>query len=170
VPGACSGLFAAGAQATTVAKGPIAVPPASTGTAFWRRLFAEADDPARDPGELEPIWSQDGSTLRILSVPSSLFDQDKLPAGETAFAGSSAGAVVESEDITSGRLPPPYDRAADAVVAAAATLGRDQWSDWITVDPAPAAASNVDAARRPSAQFQLTRFGDSAYYFSPAYV
>jgi len=179
LPGASSDLFTGGAQATTLAKGPIAVPPATTGTAFWRRLFAAADDAGRDPGELEPVWAQGRSSVRIVSVPSSLIAEDKASSGDVAFAGSSAGAVVESEDITSGRLPSPYDRAADSVAAAAATLGRDQWSDWITVDPLPPAApkapdgagsSAAPPARPPAAQFQFARFGDSAYYFSPAYV
>ncbi len=179
LPGASSDLFTGGAQATTLAKGPIAVPPATTGTAFWRRLFAATDDPGRDPGELEPVWAPGRASIRVLSVPSSLIDEDKASSGDVAFAGSSAGAVVESEDITSGRLPSPYDRAADAVAAAAAALGRDQWSDWITVEPLPAASpkapdgsgsSAAQPVRPPAAQFQFARFGDSAYYFSPAYV
>ena len=163
LPGASSDLFVGGEHSRTLARGPISMPPGTTGASFWRRLFATSDD-AESPGAL---WTDENAAVRVVAVPASLVDGNFSESTKAAFAGSSAGALVEAEDLTSGRLPSPYDRAADAVVAAAATLGRDQWSEWIAVEPPPGTAKD---AQPPLAHFQFVHVSDSSYYFSPAYA
>lgn len=149
-----------------VAGGMVKAPPRSTGASFWERLLTVDDDAGREPGSLPTLWQAAPSGIRTSGLPSRLFADASRPAA-MAFVGSSAGAVVEYADLNSGRLPPPYDRAIEAVTAAAATLGKDQWSDWIRVSPAPPAAG---APAPPDAEFQVARVADSYYVFSPAYV
>lgn len=148
------------------ASGSVAAPPSTTGAAFWRRLLSVEDDAAREPLTLVPLWEGIPAAVRSTGVPVRLFEVDPK-ASAAAFVGSSSGASVEYADLTSGRLPVPYDRAIEAVTAAAATLGKDQWSDWIRVTPAP---QEPGAPAPPEAEFQVARVGDSYYLFSPAYV
>lgn len=154
------------AQAPAVAAGEIRIPDGTTGAAFWSRLFTIEDDSGREPGTLLPLWKGATEAIRALAPPARVFGNGEA-APASAFAGSSGGAMVEYGDLTSGRLPPPYDRAIDAVTAAAATLGRDQWSDWIVVTPTPPVPG---APVPPPAEFQFARVGDNSYYFSPAWV
>ncbi|MFN2376342.1 MAG: hypothetical protein ABR538_07375, partial [Candidatus Binatia bacterium] len=148
--------------------GAVRVPEGDSGAAFWRSLFSdEAGDGARAP-ELGAPWSDARPDSRVVALPARLFQAPTAAADpETAFVGGSSGVSVEAADITSGRLPGPYDRAVDAVSAAAATLGREQWSDWIEV---PAAPGTVAVPGAPVAVFQFARFSDTAYFFSPAYL
>ena len=200
LPGASMDLAVTGAarDAAVSFGGPILVPPATSGAAFWRRIVA-ADAPA-DVVELVPMWSGTKAPVRAIAAPARLFGAQKSAvSAESAFLGSSAGAIVEAADITSGRLPAPYDRAADAISSAAATLRREEWSEWIRVEPLPPApqvipAVPVAAAREPlaaaagnrfaapahaasaaketapAAQFQFARATDTSYFFSPAYI
>lgn len=146
--------------------GMIDVSVPTPGAAFWRELLAIDEDAGHD---LDALWSGQNAAARGLAVPSRLFAAPEQAAVTgSAFLGSSAGVVVEAADITAGRLPPPYDRAVDAISAAAANLRREEWSDWITVDSGPPASPAAPPG--PQAQFQLARFSDTSYFFSPAYV
>lgn len=149
-----------------LAGGMVEVAVPTTGAAFWKRLLTIEDDLGREPESLPPLWQGAPSAIRVSGVPLRLF-KDGSDAAASAFAGCNCSTVVEYADLTSGRLPSPYDRAIEAVTAAAVTLGKDHWSDWIRVTPAPSAAG---AATPPDAEFQVARVADAYYLFSPAYV
>ncbi len=162
LPGATMDLLAPGGGS----GGSIRLPKPTSGAAFWRRLLAFDDDESGEPADMTPLWSDQRGAIRALSVPAHLFGPlDAAAVVEQAFVGSSGGAIVEAVDITSGRLPYPHDRAAAAVAITAAALRREEWSDWIDVEPPPGSATPTAVA-----QFQFVRFSDSAYFFSPAYA
>jgi hypothetical protein len=149
-------------------QGEIRVPPATSGASFWRHLVAVADGDGADASAKPPLWSGERAPVRVVGAPARLFvDRVRQDIEGAFFLGSSSGAIVEAADITAGRLPFPYDRTVDAVASAVATLGRDQWSEWIPVPATPGAAPD---AGPPAAEFQLARNNDTTYYFSPAYV
>jgi hypothetical protein len=155
-----AGGHASSATAAVTGKQP-------SGATFWRRLFTlDADD--ADSSSLSALWSAPSPPVRTLAVPARLFDSFAGKTGDAdRFVGTSGGAIVDAADITTGRLPPPYDRAADAVSSAAAGLRREQWSEWIPVEP----PADADAkSHPPKAEFQFARFNDTSYFFSPAYV
>lgn len=163
LPGATLEELAGGGS--LVQTGSIDVPASTTGAAFWRRLFSFEVAANRDPRDLAPLWSEQRSPVRAFFVPARLFDADEgAAAADRAFVGSSSGAMVEATDITAGRIPFPYDRATDAVAEAAASLKGEEWSGWITLPP------TAGAVPGPAAQFQIARFTDTAYFFSPVYV
>lgn len=166
LPGASVDMVATVGQAPPA--GAVRLPEGDSGAAFWRFLLSdEAVDGARAP-DLGTPWSSASPGSRVVAVPARLFRAPDAGADhEAAFFGGSSGVTVDAADITSGRLPGPYDRALDAVSAAAATLGREQWSDWIEV---PAAAGTVPAPGAPVAVFQFARVSDTDYFFSPAYL
>lgn len=157
LPGAAADVVApTGGELRT---GEIRSTSVSTGGAWWRRLFGRGDEPGSGP-----LWGGEDPAVRPLAVPAGLLpDPDQAEAVERQFVGSSSGAVVESVDITSGRLPAPYDRAIDAVAAAAANLSREQWSEWITTTPGPADEASAGA------EFQFAHYTDTSYFFTPAY-
>ena len=166
LPGAAMDVLAARGGPQRV--GEIRVPASTTGSAFWRRLLAVGDDGGRDAAELVSLWSGEPAAVRALAVPARLFaDPERAAVVESAFLGSSSGVIVEAADITAGRLPAPYDRSVDAVATAVATLGREEWSEWIPVHGPTGAEPSVAA---PAAEFQFARFTDTAYFFSPAYI
>jgi len=166
LPGAAMDILAAGGGRLHPAE--IRIPEATAGVTFWRRLLAAADDGTRDPMDLPSLWSGETAAMRSLAVPARLFgDADRAAEVEGAFLGGSSGTVVDADDITSGRLPVPYDRAIDEVVASAATLKRDEWSEWLSVRGS--AGKPADDAS-PSAEFQFARLTDTTYFFSPAYA
>jgi hypothetical protein len=149
-------------------EGAIRLPPGTSGASFWRHLVAVADGDGADASARPPLWTGERAPVRVDGAPARLFlDRVRQDADGAFFLGSSSGAVVEAADITAGRLPFPYDRAVDAVAAAVESLGRDQWSEWIPVPAAPGVAPDAAA---PAAEFQLARYTDTSYYFSPAYV
>jgi hypothetical protein len=147
--------------------GEIRLPADISGASFWRSLVAIADADSADIASRPPLWAEPGAAVRVWGAPARLFI-DRLHEDDAAFfLGSSSGAIVEAADITTGRIPFPYDRAVDAVASAVASLGRDQWSEWIPVPPAPGADADKAATE---AEFQLARHTDTSYYFSPAYI
>lgn len=140
-----------------------------SGATFWRLLFAADRIAGRDAGDLMPLWQGRRAVARSAAVPRRLFDtSDDQKAGQAgvAFVGSSAGAVVEAEDFAAGRVPPPYDRAVDAIKAASQDLERGAWSDWIPVSASPGLAESRGAA---AGEFQFVRFDEASYFFSPVY-
>jgi hypothetical protein len=127
-------------------EGAIRLPPGTSGASFWRHLVAVADGDGADASASPPLWTGDRAPVRVDGAPARLFlDRVRQDADAAFFLGSSSGAVVEADDITSGRLPFPYDRTVDAVAAAVESLGRDQWSEWIPVPSAPGAGCRVPA-------------------------
>jgi hypothetical protein len=166
LPGASQDLVFA--DASRDGEGAIRLPAGTSGASFWRHLVAVDDGDGADASPKPPLWTSERAPVRVDGAPARLFvDRVQQDVDGTYFLGSSAGAVVEAADITSGRLPFPYDRAVDAVAAAVGSLGLDQWSEWIPVPPAPGVAPNAAA---PAAEFQLARHTDTTYYLSPAYV
>jgi hypothetical protein len=136
-----------------------------TGASFWRRLLSLGEAPDGDPEAMLSLWEGVGGAIRVVDPPSRIFPKDERTLA-SAFVGDSGGALVDAGELTAGRLPPPYDRAIEAVTATAATLGRDQWSEWISTTP----ASGSGGEPAPLVEFQFARVGDGHYYFSPAYV
>lgn len=166
LPGASADMVVSAGQARPA--GIIGLPEGGSGATFWRSLFSDEEVDGAGAPELGAPWSGAPADSRVVALPARLF---RTPTGtatrEAAFVGGSSGVTVDAADITSGRLPGPYDRAVDAVSAAAATLGREQWSDWIEV---PGTAGAAAASGAPVAVFQFARSSDTAYFFSPAYL
>ena len=129
-------------------------------TRFWRELFLEQ---ARSTAAAsKPVWSPLGGRVAAIAAPRQLLGESGqqppvLTSGaESGFIGNSAGVVAELEDLTTGKVPPPYDRAAEAVVGAAETLADGQWSPWLPIDGG-------------EGRFQIGRISEDEAWLSPVY-
>jgi hypothetical protein len=163
LPGAARDTIAS----TAGREGSVRAPAGRAGSTFWREVFSFGVA-AEEPHAPLFLWTGDRPVARPLAVPVRLFRAPGSTMGDDGvFVGTSSGAVVDAADITTGRLPSPYDRAIDAVAASAAMLRPDEWSDWITVEPV---SHDGAAITLPEAEFQFARTNDSSYLFSPAYV
>lgn len=151
------------ASGSPLLSGAFRIDPARPGAAVWRDLFGQ-DGGSRSPA---PLWAgETGSSLRVVAAPERVFGEPDGDATAVGFLGSSSGAVVGGDDLASGRLPAPWDRAVDAVSSEAAAMRVGQWSPWIPVASTPGTPATGDAI----AEFQFVRFSDADYYLSPAYV
>lgn len=166
LPGASSDVFPAGGRLSSpgAIEGPAS---AIEGAAFWRRLLAAAADDGRDPLDLAPLWSAEAGAIGAFAVPARLFvPSERQGAVEGTFLGGSTGVGVRKADLSSGRLPVPYDRSLEILASASTQMRPGDWSDWIPLRPRAAA---VEGGAGLLGEFQFARVTEDEFFLTPVY-
>lgn len=140
--------------------GTVSTPGSGSGALFWQRLFDLAA-----PGQAPiPVWEGTFPRVAVASPPEAVFRSSpgEIPGpSRPDFVGGNAGMIVDAREVAMKRLPSPYDRAAERLVAESDSLRRGQSSEWIAVEFPDAGIVG---------EFQVARCTDDLLFLSPVYV
>ncbi len=140
--------------------GSVSIPGPGSGAMFWRRLLDLAA-----PGEAPiPVWEGTSPRVAGTSPSAGVFRPSSGEVRRSSppdFVGGNAGLVVDAREVAMKRLPSPYDRVAERLVAESDSLRRGQWSEWISIEFPDSGIVG---------EFQVTRITDESLFLSPVYA